>query len=231
LITGGQPKIGVLGGIGPESTAVFYKKLIEKLQESGLVKNNTDFPQIVINSIPAPELVFGKIGRNELNAYIRGLAELDATNPDFIIMVCNTIHLYYEMLQQQIKTPIVDIRKEMLGEIRNRGIKRLTVLGTPSTVTNGLYRFKDVKYLNPTGTELGVLSKAIFDFNKGYKKQLQGKIVSNLARKYLQRGSEAILLACTELAILLKKSKMPKIDSLDVMVNAVVKRVKAQHKI
>ncbi len=218
-------KIGVLGGIGPEATASFYLELITRLQSEGLVRDNTDFPQIIINSIPAPELVFGKMDEKDLNAYIKGLAELDSANPDFIIMVCNTIHICYDLLQGKIKTAILDIRAEMLNEIKNRNIKRVTVFGTPSTVTSGLYRLKGVEYLNPTKAELSVLSKAVFNFNKGHKKQLQEKIVSNLAHKHLQSGSELIILACTELAVLLKNAMIPKIDSLDVMVNAVVNRV------
>ncbi len=54
-------KIGILGGIGPEATGHFYLKLIKRLQETGRIKRNTDYPQIIINSIPAPELVDEKI--------------------------------------------------------------------------------------------------------------------------------------------------------------------------
>ncbi len=219
-------KIGILGGVGPESTGELYLRLIRELQKETRVKNNADFPQVIVNSIPAPELIFNTINEADLRAYEKGLAELDSMHPDFIIMVCNTIHLYRDVLQRDIKTPILDLREEMLNEVKNKNVKRITVFGTPNTVTSGLYRFKGVEYLNPTTVELSVLSKAIFNFNKGHEKQLQEKIASNLAHKYLEKGSEIILLACTELAVLLKNTIIPKIDSLDVMVNAVVKRIK-----
>ena len=48
--------IGVLGGIGPESTAEFYRRLINRIQKSGYVQSNLNYPHILINSIPAPEL-------------------------------------------------------------------------------------------------------------------------------------------------------------------------------
>ena len=54
-------KIGILGGIGPEATGEFYNKLIKRLQEKDLIKSNKDFPQIFINSIPAPELIYDYI--------------------------------------------------------------------------------------------------------------------------------------------------------------------------
>ena len=40
-------KIGVLGGIGPEATGMFYLKLIKKMQADGLISCNGDFPQIL----------------------------------------------------------------------------------------------------------------------------------------------------------------------------------------
>jgi len=123
VIVGGFCKIGVLGGIGPEATGEFYNKLIQKLQEKGLIKTNRDFPQIVINSIPAPELIHDKITKEELCHYIQGLKELDELGVDFIVMVCNTIHLYYEQLQQEINTPILDLRKELEDSLKRKKVK------------------------------------------------------------------------------------------------------------
>ncbi len=88
----------MLGGIGPEATGEFYSKLIRSLQEKKLIKNNKDFPHIIINSIPAHELISHKISDEELKPYIEGLKELDKFGVDFIVMVCNTIHLFYDEL-------------------------------------------------------------------------------------------------------------------------------------
>jgi aspartate racemase len=126
-------KIGVLGGIGPEATAVFYKKLIEQIQNNFDIKSNKEFPQIFINSIPAPELIRNTISKEELKPYIIGLKELDEQNPDFIIMVCNTIHLYYNRLQKTVRTKILDVRKEVANELKSQKIRSALIIGTPCT--------------------------------------------------------------------------------------------------
>src|SRR3989338_4925854 len=131
-------KIGILGGIGPEATAEFYSKLIYTLQKEKLIKSNKDYPQIIINSIPAPELIYEKILKEDLKPYIEGLKELDKFNPDFIVMVCNTIHLYYEALQAEIKTLILDLRKEVRDSLEKREIKSCLILGTSSTINRRL---------------------------------------------------------------------------------------------
>ncbi len=220
-------KIGVLGGIGPEATAIFYLELIQRLQAEGLVEDNTDFPQILINSIPAPELVFDETAEEDLKAYETGLEELDAANPDFIVMVCNTIHLHYDKLKKQLKSPLINLREEMRNELLTRGVKTVTVLGTPTTVQKGLYNFKGINHQNPTNGELTLLSRAIHRFNNGKDKKKQQRIVSLIASRCLERGSEAIILGCTEFAVLLRGETMPKIDSISVLVTATVERFKA----
>jgi len=218
-------RIGVLGGIGPEATGMFYSKLIFRLQEKGLIKSNPDFPQIIINSIPAPELIFERITEKDLEMYVQGLMELDALNLDFIVIVCNTIHLYYDVLQKEIKTPILDLREEVFRDLKKEGVGKITVIATPNTIKLRLYQFEGIEYLNPNEDEMKILSDAIFRFNKGENKDFQKKRTLEIVNKYLKNGSEVILLGCTEFAVMLEGCKFPKKDSIDILVESVVKRV------
>jgi len=217
-------KIGILGGIGPQATGIFYLKLIDKLQAEGLIKNNQDFPQIVINSIPAPELIFDKIDNKDLDIYKKGLKELDEFNPDFIVMVCNTIHLYYDELQSEIKNELIDLRQEVYKKIKSLNVKSVTVFGTPSTINLGLYNFEGINYLDVSKDETQELSNAIFLFNKGFEKENQRRKVEVIAKKYLSKDSEIILLGCTEFAVMLDSSEIHKLDTIDVLVECVVER-------
>lgn len=222
-------RIGVLGGIGPEASAQFYSKLIEELQKKDFINKNEDFPQIVINNIPAPELVNGIIEDKDLKPYLFGLQELDSLKVDFIVMVCNTIHLFHKELQEKISAPIIDIKKLMKNKLIFNNIKEVSILGTPSTVKEGLYSFKRFNYNNPCENELLVLGKAIENFNKGYKRALQRKFASNLASKYSKKQS-AIILGCTEVPLLLAQHKFDKevlvINSIELLVEGVLDMVK-----
>ena len=189
--------VGVLGGIGPESTAEYYTKLVTRFQEKGLIKRNKDFPQIVINSIPAPELIFEKITDADLRMYADGLKQLDEFGVDFIVMVCNTIHLFYDRLQSGVKTPILDLRAEVRKVLEGKKATSVLVLGTPSTIENGLYEFNDtVKTVKPTAEEAKALSEAILNFNNGVDKEALGS------------------------------SNLNKINTIDVLVEATIAKVK-----
>lgn len=214
-------RIGVLGGIGPEASANFYKKLIIGLQERGLIKNNGDYPQIIINSIPAPELVYDEVLDMDLVDYINGLRELDSLGVDFIVMVCNTIYLFVDKLQRRIKAPILDLRKEVEELLVKRGIKSVLVIGSPSTIRLGLYNFDNIYTFIPNDKEINDLSNTVFNFNKGINKK--SRVVS-ICKKYLSKGAQAIILGCTELAVMLGNEGFPCINTIDVLVDATIKR-------
>lgn len=214
-------KIGVLGGIGPEATGKFYLSLINKMQK--YVNKNEDFPQIIINSIPAPELIYENVEKDKLKSYIEGLKELDGC--DFIVMVCNTVHLFYDEFQKCVKTPIIDLREEVKKEIFKKGIKNITVIGTPTTINSGLYEFEGINYHNPDADEQKMLTESIFNFNKGNDKNNQKKKAEMIINKYMSNGSECVILGCTEFGVMLEDMKIPKINTIEVLVDIVVNKI------
>ncbi|MFH1649083.1 MAG: aspartate/glutamate racemase family protein [Candidatus Woesearchaeota archaeon] len=217
-------KVGVLGGIGPEATGTFYLKLIAKLQQEGLIQSNKDYPQIIINSIPAKELVGTEVGKEDLLLYRKALNELDKHDPDFIVMVCNTIHLYHEELQSGIKSELVDLREEVKSALERLGIENIAVMGTPSTVSNGLYEFHGFRYFNPTLTQLDELGKAVYNYNRGQDKERQVLTAERIAMDCIARGAQSLLLACTEFSLMLSGRGLPAFDTIDELVSAVVRR-------
>lgn len=224
MIAGGNLRIGVLGGIGPESTAVFYTRLIEKLQATGLIKSNTDFPQIIINSVPAPELISGN--HRAIRHYERGLKELDSFGIDFIVMVCNTVHLFLPRLQRCVKTRILDLREEVHRELKKRKISQVAVLATENTIKQRLYEFDNLTTIRLETTDIKALNNAIIKFNIGKEKRKQRLICERIAEKCYDNGAQLIVLGCTELAVMLEKCRIPSLNTIDVLVYAVIREYK-----
>ncbi|MCB9361867.1 amino acid racemase [Candidatus Woesearchaeota archaeon] len=217
-------KIGVLGGIGPEATGDFYSKVIALLQESGRIRDNRDYPQIIINSIPAPELIMRNIRTDDLLPYIAGLQELVSCTPKFIVMVCNTIHLFHDELQRHIEIELVDLREVVRKKLLQQKVKRICVFGTPATIALGLYNFGDMQYINLNDNEIEQLSYAVFNFNRGIDKQAQMNKVKVMAQSYIKKGAGSIILGCTEFAVMLKDTGLPVLNTIDVLAEYVVNR-------
>jgi len=221
VIYGGNLRIGVLGGIGPEATGEYYLKLIRGLQQTGPVRNNTDFPYIIVHSIPAPELV-GKITSEQLEPYKAGIREIDNAYVNAIVMVCNTIHLHHAELQKETRAPIMNLRQKVKEKLARDGVKKVAVIGTPSTIKDGLYRFDGIDYVDLTSQEIDGLSSAIFKYNKGEDKRQQEGLVEDIARRSLSKGAETVVLGCTEFAVMLKDADIPKIDTIDILVDGTI---------
>ncbi len=216
-------RIGVLGGIGPEATGYFYLKLIDGLQKQGFIENNQDFPQIIINSINAPELIHDEIKNEDLVPYINGLKELDSYSVDVIAVVCNTIHLHYDLLQKSIKTPIVNLKEELKKYLVQNRVKKITVLGTSNTIKK-LYRFNNIKTIDISERDIKLLKGVIFNFNRGLDKKRQKQIFKSIIRKYLDKGSQKIILGCTELSVI-AENKPYLTDTIDILLKAVIKNL------
>ncbi len=229
MVASGSVKIGILGGIGPEATGEFYNKLIFELQKKGLIKNNSDFPQIIINSISAPELIHDKHGDEDLRHYLEGLKELEMHDPDFIVMICNTIHFFYERLQKEVKTPIIDLRKDVQEHLKNNKVKTMIVLGSPISIKGGLYRFENINYVEISDDDTEKLSESVYNFNKGFQRDRQIDKVREISRKYFEKESNSlIILGCTELALMLKDESFPKINPMDILLDSAIRRIAAK---
>jgi aspartate racemase len=217
-------KIGILGGIGPQATGYFYSTLITKLKNSGKIKSNADFPNIIINSINAPELTGADISIQQLQPYINGIKELAILKPDYILMVCNTIHVYRDILiRESGYANILSIRKiiEKYLEkyLEKYSGQKFCVLGTTSTIQSGLFSFENVEYINPRVEQLEKITKVIENYNK------TGEIESNLSslleitNDLKAKGVDRFLTACTELSELLNNDIGTEyISTLDIMV-------------
>ena len=73
--------------------------------------------------------------------------------------------------------------------------------------------------------ELEKLSDCIFSFNKGVEKEKQVEKVREVCRKYLDKGAETVILGCTEFSVMLKDENFPKINTIDILVESVIKKL------
>lgn len=146
-------------------------------------------------------------------------------NVNFIVMVCNTIHLFYDRLQGKIKVPILNLVEEVKRFLIKNNIGHVLIIGTPNTIKKGLYKFKNIQTFEPNENEISELSNCIFNFNNGIDKQVQIEKTKKICKKYLKKGAKYVILGCTEFAVMLADEKFPKIDTIDVLIESVIKKI------
>jgi aspartate racemase len=151
-------------------------------------------------------------------------------NIDFIVIICNTIHLYYDSLRISIKAPLIDLRDEVKKYLVQKDIKDVLIIATPLSIKKGLYRFNSLKTYDPTDEELEEISEVIFNYNKGVNKEKQKEKVISICKRYQDKGVGTIISGCTELSLMLKDEKIEIIDTMNVLIDKVIEEIKDMSK-
>lgn len=226
-------KIAILGGIGVEASHYAYGEIIRRIQKKGMIRNNTDYPQIILNSINAPELHLEEHDNAfVLSHYIQGVRELAMHQPDFIVMICNTIHLFRDdIIRATGYENILSIRDIVEGELRKNEIRKVCVLGTGLTASRGLYTYDNFEKIEPSAHQQDILVDVIHRFNTGELSQTAAQSMLLPIIEEKQQSDVTFLLACTEISEVLLGVDIPILDTLELLIDTVVDRFLSRYNI
>jgi aspartate racemase len=146
--------VGIIGGIGPESTIEYYRFIIEdyRKRQSGTgippVDNHaqdaraTGYPSIVINSVDLTKLI-GWMNAGELDHaadyLVREIEKLDRAGVDFAVLASNTPHIVFDELRRRTSLPLISIVEAARDRALALGLKRPGLFGTRFTMQAEFY--------------------------------------------------------------------------------------------
>ena len=225
-------KLGLIGGIGPESTLLYYKKITEKVY-----KREKLFPPLLIESLDVYRVLSYCRQKDYagLTAYLAtGITNLAAGGAQVVAMTGNTPHIVFDELSANSPVPLVSSVAVTAHYVAMQGLKRPLLLGTLVTMREDFFKkaFRDagIEAIVPEeGDQLKV--------HEIIEKELEAGIVTERAQKYFSDlveemiGShhiDTLILGCTELPILFEMMNIsvPVVDVTDVHVEALIKAVK-----
>lgn len=216
--------IGVLGGMGPESTAIFYQALIKQCQKIYGAYLDGDYPEIFIYNLPIPDVVLGfeKPGKTS-EILVNGSKKLIQMGADFLVMPCNTVHYFYPQIIQAISNPFICIFLATAKKIKEKGIKKVGFLSTETTLKyqsfGDDFSRNDIELILPTKNAQKQLTQIIINILAGQKNEVDKKTLITIIHDLKERGAQGIVLSCTDLPILLKQDdvEIPLFDTVDIL--------------
>lgn len=224
-------KIGLIGGTGPESTLVYYKEI------NRLVNESTDgklFPEIAIESVnlfKALKLVSEK-RYDELEAYLLQAAQnLENSGCQIIALTAGTMHVVYDRLKADIKTPLISIPETVADYAVSFGYKRLGLLATIFTMENDFltkaFTDRGIEVFVPEDVERVEVNRIISsELEYGVVKEpSRQKLIAEIEKMKQKDSIEGIILGCTELPLALSDDNTP-VKCLDIMSIHIQKLVK-----
>lgn len=232
---GGTPaRVGLIGGLGPESTIDYYRRIIQVWQESA----PGSAPSILIDSLDVDHgIQLVTHDRPALVEYLLASAErLQRAGATFLAMAANTPHVVFDELARRATLPMLSIVEACAAEAVRRGFRRLGLLGTRFTMEAPLYPEVFARYglavVAPDERERTWLhERYIGELLRGDFHDTTREGVRELIRALRDRASvEAIIFGGTELPLLLRAETvegLPTLDTAEVHVRAIVARLRA----
>jgi aspartate racemase len=225
--------VGIIGGIGPESTIEYYRLIFASYRERVLDGSS---PSIIINSIDVTKML-SLIAENELAEvaeYLVGeVQRLAGAGADFGVLAANTPHIVFDEIARRSPIPLLSIVQATCEAARDLGVKRLCLLGTRFTMQAGFYR--DV--FSKEGMALVIPDRDEQDYvhekymnelvNGVFLPQTRERLLAIVARLKEQEGIEGVILGGTELSLILrdadvKDAGIPFLDTTRIHVKSII---------
>ena len=207
--------IGILGGLGPESTCEFYRSITRMYYETHA---DYAYPEIIIYSVNFKKYI--DLGYKAGSEVREAIMKLHRAGADFVVAACNTIHFVYDEVSEDIPIPWFSIMDAVAEQIKKENIGKIGLLGTVLTMSRGFYQNAlaghGIETVTPGGEAQVKVNEIIFnELMTGVTREKSKRYVLDCIEELSEKGAQGIVLGCTELPFLVKQedTSLPVFDS------------------
>lgn len=225
--------IGIMGGMGPDSTVELYSRIIAHCRKLG-AKSDQDHPEVIISSVPSTpdrtEAILGG-GPDPEPELFRSAERLEAAGADFIAIACNTAHYYLTSIRNRISIPVLDPMELTARFISShyKDLRRVGILATTGAVASKLFQNALSRYtLTSIVPDSGLQEQLMVAIYGSAGVKATGdtspssppvRIIARVAKALIMQQVEGLIAGCTEITLGLKHVKLPVplFDSLEIL--------------
>lgn len=224
-------KLGMVGGLGPESTVEYYQSIITQYQEK--MGSKEVLPELFINSINMYR-VFEFISKDDLqglaNYLVEAIETLEKVGADFAVISANTPHIVFDEVNQRVSIPVYSIVEETVREAEKQGLKKVGLIGTKFTMENDFFKkpFEDrgKEVVVPTEKEQQYIhEKIVAELENGIvNKETKEQYLAIMEDMVKRDGIDGIILGCTELPMIIKEDDLdlPQLNTTQIHIDRII---------
>ena len=213
--------LGIIGGVGPESTVDYYQRIIALYRER---TGDGSYPEFIINSVDL-QMGLDFMDANDLTGMadylVEAIRKLARAGAEFGLISANTPHIVFEHVASRSPIPLISIVEATCAAAKGRKLKRLALLGTRYTMQGSFYS----KVFAREGIELLVPDVNDQDYihDKYLNELVPGKflpetragLLAIVDRMKARSDIDGVILAGTELPLILRDAEHNGIPLLD----------------
>lgn len=226
--------LGMVGGLGPESTVDYYQQLIAAYQAR---KRDGSFPAILINSVNAKPLLDAMQAYRlaEITELLLGAVEkLARGGADFALIAANTPHIVFDELSPQSPIPLLSIVECTCQAAKAMGLNKVGLFGTRYTMQGSFYpkvfSREGIELIAPEAADQEYLhEKYMGELFKGlFLPETREGLLAIVERMQAKSGIQGVILGGTELPLILRDQErrgVPFLNTTRIHVEAAINRM------
>lgn len=224
--------VGIIGGLGPETTAEFYLDIVFSCQK----KDRTTRPPVIISSVPLPynieeDAIMKNIGIERcLPFLVEEAKRLEKAGANFIVMPCNSLHVFIEDIRKSVSIPVLSIVEETVKFLKDNNFNKVGIVSTSATIRNKLYENafekNSILYETPNDFQQAKMGKFILNLVTGQQNNKDREELITIINDFEEKKVDCVVLACTDLQLLIPKHQTLKIfDTMKILADVTVKNI------
>ncbi len=222
--------VGIVGGMGPEATADLFRKILAATP----AKTDQEHLHIIIDcnsKIPSRPAALLEGGLDPTPLLQSTARNLERAGADFLVVACNTAHLFYDRIVEVVRIPVLHIVDEAISEAQRRyqGLRAVGILAGRGAVRLRLYQdrleAKGISAVVPSNEDQETVGSVINSVKAGDKGPAVRAKIREVAERVARAGAQVVFTGCTELPLVLEDGDavVPVLDPTQALAEAAVR--------
>jgi aspartate racemase len=177
------------------------------------------------------DLLTKAIGEERYIPYLINAAKrLEKGGADFLVMPCNSLHIFIKEVRDSVKIPVLSITEETVKFLKSQKILKVGILATSTSLKRKMYESvfekKGIKQFIPDGFDQAKIGKMIKNIVLNRRSNKDRRELLKVIDKFGEKGVKDVILACTDLQLLIPHHPKFRIyDTMKIFADATIQEI------
>lgn len=219
--------LGVLGGMGPQATQVFYQMILDHTDAQG---DQDHVPALIYSDTAIPDRTQAILDGDTERVYARLLLDgrlLEQAGCTLLAIPCNTSHFFADRLSADLSIPLLHMPRLAVRRAGEMGYRKVAILATEGTARAGIYQREcaqaGLEAWTPDEAVQARVTEIIYRQIKAGKRG-SPEMFAPIRQAVEESGCDGAILGCTELSVFRGRCPLPDtyLDAMEILAREAV---------